>query len=119
MKKCYFLVLLLILFIPVFVNAETVKTGKFSYMPAFSNETKERYYYSDDYFKNSGKTDNEHLLAMSYNLSLSIFEISGYSYSESLLKDIGFKDFKAYDMEEVSIQFSKVNIKDKLIKQTV
>lgn len=101
MKKNNLLILLLVLVIPIFVNAETVKTGKFSYMPAFSNEKKETYYYSDDYFKNSGKIDNEHLLAMSYNLSLSTFEIRGCSYSESLLKDIGFKDFKAYDMEEV------------------
>ena len=69
-------------------------------MPAFEDETEEVYYYSDNYFKESGKIDNEHLLAMSYNLALSTFEIRGCSYSKTLLKDIGFKNFIAYDMKE-------------------
>ena len=100
MKKGYLLFLICILFLPFIVNAETVQTGKFSYMPAYEEETKEVYYYSDEYFKKSGKIDNEHLLAMSFNLAISTFEIRGYSFSSSLLKDIGFKDFKAYEMEE-------------------
>ena len=100
MKKIHILILLFLLFIPIFVNAESVQTGKFKYMPAFEDETEEVYYYSDDYFKESGKTDNEHLLAMSYNLALSTFEIRGYSYSKALLEEIGFKDFQAFDMEE-------------------
>ena len=100
MKKIHLLILLFLLFIPVFVNAESVQTGKFKYMPAFENKTEEVYYYSDDYFKESGKKDNNHLLAMSYNLALSTFEIRGYSYSKALLEEIGFKDFQAYDMKE-------------------
>jgi hypothetical protein len=100
MKKIHILILLFLLFIPGFVNAESVQTGKFKYMPAFEDETEEVYYYSDDYFKESGKVDNEHLLAMSYNLALSTFEIRGYSYSKALLEEIGFKNFKAYEMEE-------------------
>ena len=101
MKKIHLLlVLLCLLFLPIMVNAESVMTGKFSYMPAFENQKEEVYYYSDNYFKNSSKTDNEHLLAMSYNLALSTFEVKGCSYSKALLKDIGFKDFKEFDMEE-------------------
>ena len=69
-------------------------------MPAFEDETEEVYYYSDDYFKESGKIDNEHLLAMSYNLALSTFEIRGYSHSKTLLEEIGFEDFQAFDMKE-------------------
>ena len=91
MKKIHLLlVLLCLLFLPIMVNAESVMTGKFSYMPAFENKKEEVYYYSDNYFKNSSKTDNEHLLAMSYNLALSTFEVKGCSYSKALLKDIGF-----------------------------
>ena len=100
MKKVYILIILFLVFIPSFVYAESVQTGIFKYMPAFADETEEVYYYSDDYFKESGKTYNEHLMGMSYNISLSTFEIRGYTYSKSLLEEIGFKDFKAYDMEE-------------------
>ena len=100
MKKIHILIFLFLIFIPNFVNAETVQSGKFKYMPAFEDETEEVYYYSDDYFKESGKIDNEHLLAMSYNLALSTFEIRGYSYSKSFLEEIGFKNFQAFDMEE-------------------
>ena len=100
MKKIHILILLFLLFIPVFVNAESIQTGKFKYMPAFEDETEEVYYYSDNYFKESGKIDNEHLLAMSYNLALSTFEIRGCSYSKTLLEEIGFEDFQAFDMEK-------------------
>ena len=99
MRKILLLFILFVISIPV-VNAESVKTGKYKYMPAFEDETEEVYYYSDDYFKESGKNDNEHLLAMSYNLALSTFEIRGCSYSKALLDEIGFEDFKAYDMVE-------------------
>ena len=100
MKKLYILILILFMFIPVLVNAESVQTGKFKYMPAFEDETEEVYYYSDDYFKETGKEYNEHLLGMSYNLSLSTFEIRDYSYSKDLLEEIGYNKFKAYDMKE-------------------
>ncbi len=100
MKKGSLLLIIILMVIPIYVNAETVQTGKFKYMPAFEEETEEVYYYSDDYFKNSGKTYNEHLMGMSFNLAISTFEIRGYSYSKKLLEDIGFSNFKAYDMEE-------------------
>ena len=100
MKKIFILILLCILLIPTIVDSASIQMGKFKYMPAFEEETEEVYYYSDDYFKDSGKTINDHLLAMSYNLAISTFEIRGYSYSKALLEEIGFKDFQAFDMEE-------------------
>lgn len=123
MKKIHILILLFLLFIPIFVNAESVQTGKFKYIPAFEDETEEVYYYSDNYFKESGKIDNEHLLAMSYNLALSTFEIRGYSYSKTLLEEIGFKDFQVFDMEEkptldtigMVIAHKEVNGKDLIV----
>ena len=100
MKKICLIFLLIILFVPNVVNAETVKTGKFKYMPAFEEETEEIYYYSDNYVKESGKVNNEHLLTMSYNLALSTFEIRGSTYTSQLYKDIGFKNIQADDMNE-------------------
>ena len=98
MKK--YLILTLLLFMPIIVNAESVQTGTFKYMPAFENETEERYYYSDNYFNQSGKVYNEHLMGMSYSLALSTFEIRGAEYSKALLKEIGFKDISVTDMVE-------------------
>ena len=97
MKK---ILVFIILFIPFIVSAASVQTGKFSYMPAFADETEETYYYSDDYFKESGKEENDHLLTMSYNLALSTFEIRGSSYVTKLYVDIGFKNIVINDMEE-------------------
>lgn len=95
-----FVLLFVMLLIPITTKAETVQTGKFNYMPAYEDMAEETYYYSDDYFKQSGKEDNEHLLAMSMNLAVSTFEIRNYTYSRALLEDIGFEDIKAEDMEE-------------------
>ena len=100
MKKILIFTLAIILFLPLMVNAATVQTGMFKYMPAFEEETEERYYYSDNYFKESGKAYNEHLLSMSYNLALSTFEIRGAEYSKALLKEIGYKDISISDMVE-------------------
>ena len=100
MKIIKYLLFVLILLIPIITNAESVQTGKFSYMPAFSDKTEETYYYSDDYFRQSGKIDNEHLMTMSYNLALSTFEIRDYTYSKALLEELGFSDIKAEDMLE-------------------
>ena len=82
------------------VNAATVQTGKFSYMPAFEDKKDEVYYYSDEYFSGSGKKYNEHLCTMSYNLSLSTFEIKGATYVTKLYNDIGFTDIDIKDMNE-------------------
>ena len=103
MKKIHILILMFLLFIPVFVNAESIQTGKFKYMPAFEDETEEVYYYSDNYFKESGKIDNEHLLAMSYNMALSTFEIRGCSYSKTLLEEIRKNNVSAEQKNEPCI----------------
>ena len=100
MKKFLALFILIVMLLPFVVNAESVQTGRFKYMPAFENETEEVYYYSDDYFMPSGTIYNEHLHAMSMNLALSTFEIRGSSYSKELFEKIGFKDFEAKDMNE-------------------
>lgn len=99
-KLAIILASLFLALMPFSASAESIRTGKYKYMPAFEDETEETYYYSDEYFKESGKIDNEHLLSMSYNLALSTFEIRNSSYSKNLLEEIGFKGFKAYDMEE-------------------
>ena len=100
MKNFIKLLIILSLLLPIVVKAESVQTGKFNYMPAFAEKTEETYYYSDDYFKQSGTVDNEHLLAMSFNLAISTFEVRNYTYSKALLEDIGFEDITAIDMEE-------------------
>lgn len=89
--------------IPFAVKAESVQTGKFRYMPAFEEETQEVYYYSDDYFSKSGKEYNEHLLSMSYNLTLSTFEVRGGEYCTSLLTDTGFQDTGTHTLKLVYI----------------
>ena len=100
MKRISVIILILLFIVPSFVNAETVQSGKFKYIPAFEEEAKEEvYYYSDDYFKESGKTNNEHLLAMSYNLAISTFEEQNSSYTEALLTEIGFQDLEALDIK--------------------
>jgi len=100
MKRFYLFTILCLLVLPVVVNAASVKTGKFKYLPAFQEEVEETYYYSDDYFRKSGKDDNNHLLTMSFNLALSTFEIRGASYSTALFKDLGFGSIQANDMVE-------------------
>ena len=77
MKKSLVLVLVLMLLLPFKINAESVQTGTFRFLPAFGEETEAVYYYSDDYFKNSSKEYNEHLLSMSFNLAISTIVLSG------------------------------------------
>ena len=101
MKKILSALLILIMTIPIIVNATSIKTGKFTYKPAFNDGVKEEvYYYSDDYFKETGKTYNEHLMTMSYNLAISTFEVQNSAYSSKLLTDIGFKDIKTEDINK-------------------
>lgn len=82
------------------VSATSVQSGTFTYMPAYSEEIEGTYYYSDDYFKQSGKMDNEHLLTMSFNLALSTSEIRGSSYVKKLYEDIGFENISISEIDE-------------------
>ncbi|MBQ9885453.1 MAG: hypothetical protein IJM37_01135 [Lachnospiraceae bacterium] len=86
--------------VPFTSFAGGVQTGRFSYMPAFEDVTEETYYYSDDYFRQSSRTENEHLQTMSLNLALSTFEIRGASYTTKLLEDTGFTNIAVADMVE-------------------
>ena len=97
-KKILYTIIILFLFFPITVRANII-SGNFTYMPAFDETKEEKYYYDDDYFINSGKTDNEHLLTMSINLALSTFEDGNDNYSTKLLNDIGFSNIKSYDMK--------------------
>lgn len=82
------------------VLAASVQKGTFNYMPAFEDMAEEVYFYSDDYFANSGKEENEHLTTMSYNLALATFEIRGDSYIRKLYADIGYENISTQDMVE-------------------
>ena len=97
MKKIIITIILLLL--PITISAETIK-GKFNYLPAFSDETEEIYYYSDDYFKQSGTIYNEHLLTMSYNLSLSSFGLKSSKNVTNLYEDLGFDNIVINDLIE-------------------
>ena len=62
------------------------------------------YFYSDDYFLSSGKESDEHLRTMSAFMA---FYLSGSSDDPvdtygALLKDLGFHDIAAYDMDEIT-----------------
>lgn len=75
--------------------------GTFRYMPSFAEESEEAvFYYSDEYFTQSGKIENRHLLSLSMDLALSTFEIRGFTFAEKLLWDMGFCDIEAADMLE-------------------
>jgi hypothetical protein len=101
MKKLLAVILTLLLSMPLAADAESVQTGKFRYMPAFEEEAAEEdYFYSDEYFKESSRTYNEHLAAMSYNLAVSTFEVRNSSFTEALLGDIGFEEIEVFDIEE-------------------
>lgn len=100
MKK--YLILLILLFIPVTVNAETI-TGKFTYMPAFESPTETDFYYQDNYFNKSSKVENNNLLAMSFDLAISTFEINNTTYISKLYEDIGFKKIKTEGINDDTI----------------
>ena len=82
-----------------------VQKGTFEYMPSFEESSVEDvYYYSDNYFQNSGKEENEHLRTMSLCLALStitaVDKENQAENVENLLEDIGFYDISVEDIEE-------------------
>ncbi len=65
-------------------------------------DIKTEYYYSDSYFKNSGKENNEHLRTMSMNLALAATPTSSGKKDRNiidLMTQIGFQDVICEDME--------------------
>ncbi|MBP5177599.1 MAG: hypothetical protein ILP02_03335 [Clostridia bacterium] len=77
---------------------KTVLKGTFTSDQVFLGVTEENFTYSDDYFKKSGKADNNALMTMSYCLSMSTFEFFDCTYVTKLYSDIGFIDVVAEDM---------------------
>ncbi len=101
MKK--YLLILILLFVPVSVNALDIINGKFRYTPAFEDPVKEKFYYRDEYFTKSGKINDQHLLTMSYNLALSTFEVENTKYVTELYDLIGFKNIKTEGINDNTI----------------
>jgi len=82
-----------------------VQKGTFEYIPAFEEfSVEDVYYYSDDYFQNSGKEENEHLRTMSLCLALSAItasdKVDKAENVKKLLDDIGFCDISIEDITE-------------------
>lgn len=82
-----------------------VQKGTFEYVPAFEKySVEDTFYYSDDYFKNSGEEQNEHLRTMSMCLALSsitaIDKENKAENAENLLENIGFSDIVTNDIKE-------------------
>ena len=80
--------------------ADTYTKGTLTYTPAYSDATEETFYYSDSFFEKSGKVFDGHLLAASYDLTISTFEVRGASYVTRFYGDIGFGDVAVADMLE-------------------
>ena len=96
-------------------------TGKFTYMPSFTDDSAtEDFYYSDDYFAAPSSTQNVHLTSMSMALAFAIMEIEGSSYITDLFSKIGFEDLQTNDLDitptkdtiGTAIAHKKVNGKD-------
>lgn len=100
---------------PVSASAATAQSeyisGEFRYLPGgAANCVVKNYFYSDDYFAESGKQHNTHLRTMSLDLALTVFgSDNGHRQSENaekLLSDIGFDTRSIYiaDMNETPTQ---------------
>ena len=103
-KKCISMILvsaLIICSVTMSALASEVKTGPFYYIRLFSDELEETYSYSDDYFKVSGKTNNNKLLTMSYCLALPTFEMGNPQYINSTMENIGFDNIVIDDLNDI------------------
>lgn len=103
-KRLFIVSLLFAIIVTVFsfpvVNAADVQTGKFNYISVSDEVLEDEYYYSDDYFRQSGKIGNEHLLTMSYNLAISTSEIQNAEFITKIYNDIGFNDISIEDIKQ-------------------
>ena len=78
-----------------------VITGEFIMYTYDSTESK-TYYYSDDYFSQSGKIENEHLRTMSAAVALTMVGVSKNPSERfgKLPREIGFSDIAAYELDK-------------------
>lgn len=75
------------------------------------------YYYSDDYFRSSGKELDPHLRTMSAVLTFSIRGVSATPEETygALLREIGFGDIVTYDMDQITTETIGVVLAHKTI----
>ncbi len=95
--------------------------GKFEYVPSMeTNSVEGTYYYSDDYFIESGKNQNSHLRTMIMNIVLSgtmALDKENNTYNiKKLLNDIGYQDISVYDYDTNSKDTIGMVIANKKIK---
>ena len=100
---------------------DNVIVGKFEYVPSMeSNSVEGSYYYSDDYFLESGKNQNSHLRTMIMNIVLSgtvaLDKEENTSNIKKLFKDIGYQDIEVYDYDTNSKDTIGMVIANKKIK---
>ena len=78
---------------------DTVITGTFTYMPAFTDgPATETFYYSDSWLTAPSATQNTRLTTMSMALAYASMEIEGSSYITDLYSKIGFDEVRIDDM---------------------
>ena len=86
---------------------ESIKSGLFEYEQTVTDESiKEKYFYSDSYFKESGKETNEHLRTFAMALALAFNptnrkETVNYNLNK-LLEELSFENIKYYDLDDFS-----------------
>ena len=136
-KILLFIIIFVIILLQIFSNISFAKdssdiiVGKFKYGPTFGETDRNGiYYYSDDYFEDSGKVVNSHLRSMSLNMALATFESSdidgdyskGSQNISKLLNDINFEDIEINDdfkikqtKDTVGIIIGRKKINDKNI----
>ena len=62
-----------------------------------------KFYYSDDYFKDSSKEPSSHLRSMSAALAMSNMTLGSNEDVADLLEKTGFLDIKGYDTKEDAV----------------
>ena len=115
MKKyvnCIVVIIIVMIIFPLLSTISLAKieddviVGKFKYGSTFEEIDRNGvYYYSDNYFNESGKTLNSHLRTMSLNLALATFESTetngdyskGSQNASNLLNELNFKDIEIND----------------------
>ena len=106
---------------------DKIISNSFEYEQSITNESIEDvYFYSDSYFKESSKLENEHLRTFALSLAVSFnptYRKDKTNYNiDKILQELEFKDINYYDLEEfnkntigTSISHKKLNDKYELV----